>query len=139
MVQLGGGVTTEVDHTKIQLPGTYGGTITRPGPSYNAAYLRIRVRTVSYLPVNRCQAFISSLEKQSDPDQVFIYVDLPHPIPLQAEPFEVLPNIPRMIDFMKTSSKDSKFVRTGGWPNALARSFDEPATYRFTIAVTAMG
>jgi len=134
-----GGIVNAVDQTKIEMPGTYGGTIFRPGPSYNASCLRILIKTKSDVPVKRCQAFILSLEKQAQPDEAFIYVELPQRIPLQTGPFEVLPNIPYPVDFMKASDQNNKLVRTGEWPNVLARAFDDLATYRFTIAVNGDG
>jgi hypothetical protein len=134
-----GGLTSEVDKTEIHEPGTYGGIRVTPGPIFKAWYLRICVTATSNVSVKRCRAFILSLEKQANPHETFIYIHLPHPISLENEPFEVMPNIRHMVDFMKASERDNKFIRTGYWPNALADAFIDKATYRFTIAVNGDG
>ena len=136
-----GGITTEVDKTEIHMPGTFGGMRVTSGPSFNASYLRICVTATSNVSVKNCHAFILSLEKQAAPTETFLYIDLPHPMPLgeRDEPFEVMPKIPRMVDFMKVSEQDNKFIRTGYWSNALAGVFIDKATYRFTIAVNGDG
>ena len=61
------------------------------------------------------------------------------PLGERDEPFEVMPKIPRMVDFMKVSEQDNKFIRTGYWSHALAGVFIDKATYRFTIAVNGDG
>lgn len=133
------GIVVAVERTEIVQPGVYGGTRVTAGPSFSASYLRISVIATSAVAIKNCQAFILFLEKQTNPNETFIHINLPQPIALASEPFDVMPSIPRMVDFMKASEQDNKLTRTGYWPYALANCFSDTATYRFTIAVNGDG
>jgi hypothetical protein len=111
----------------------------KPTHEYRAHYLRIFVAATSKATVKNCRAFIVSLEKQLMPDTAFLIINLPQAIPLTENSFDVLPNIPCHVDFMKASEQDNRFCRTGYWPYVLERVFDEEGTYRFTFAVNGDG
>jgi hypothetical protein len=130
-----GGIVPAKERTELHSMGAYGGIRTVAGPEYNASYIRICVTATSEMSVKQCQAFIIALEKQNRPGEAFIHINLPEPARLETEPFEVFPNIPRMVDFLKASEHDNKLIRTGYWSHLLANVFDDEATYRFTIAV----
>jgi|ERR1019366_7074184 broad specificity polyphosphatase/5'/3'-nucleotidase SurE len=133
------GIVSAIERAPIVSTGIYGSARITEGQAFHALYIRICVNAASHVVVRNCQAFLLSLEKQQNPNETFIYINLPQPIQLTDKPFDVMPNIPRMVDFMKTSEQDNKFSRTGYWPNALENAFSDNATYRFTIAVNGDG
>jgi hypothetical protein len=46
-----------------------------------------------------------------------------------------VPEIPRYVDFARTSESDKKLRVIRNWPISLENAFDDEATYRFTIKV----
>src|ERR1019366_4576024 len=107
------GIVSAIERAPIVSTGIYGSARITEGQAFHALYIRICVNAASHVVVRNCQAFLLSLEKQQNPNETFIYINLPQP--------------------------NNKFSRTGYWPNALENAFSDNATYRFTIAVNGDG
>jgi hypothetical protein len=104
-----------------------------------ASYVRIRVEAALETTVRGCTAFLIGLEKRTPPSSQFIPIRLPQDVPLAGQPFDVFPRIRCIVDFLFCSSSDNKLRVAGAWPLGLRDTFDDVATYRFTIAVNAEG
>jgi len=112
-----------------------------------ASYVRVLVDTVAKTAVTDCVAFLKDkIEKRAPGGGPITEIPLPHRIALgvsnaigKIEPFSVYPELPHMLDFVKSSSHDNKLVVVGYWPFHLRDAFNDIAIYRFTIAVVAAG
>lgn len=106
--------------------------------SIEAIYLRLTVENESKSVIERCRAYVVALAKKPDGVAAFVPVALPQPIFLN-EPFDLYPEIPHMVDFVKSWDLTNEMYVTGAWPFALRKAFAGKGTYRFTIAVHAGG
>ena len=57
------------------------------------------------------------------------------------EPFNVYPNMPHTVDFLRTDERDNKLAASPGisWPYILEDVFHDKGTYKFTITVNGEG
>src|ERR1019366_7295757 len=83
------GIVSAIERAPIVSTGIYGSARITEGQAFHALYIRICVNAASHVVVRNCQAFLLSLEKQQNPNETFIYINLPHPIQLTDKPFDV--------------------------------------------------
>jgi hypothetical protein len=103
-------------------------------------YIRITIEAVSNVPIDGCEAYISSLEKRSNGEESFVNINLPQHIPLQNKPFSVKYGVPHEIDFAKTDPETGLTPSPNVlWPNVLAHALEEHAVYGFTFTVHGEG
>jgi len=108
------------------------------GLEFKATYLRFRVSTTTKKAVRECTAHLIGLSKKVQPSGKFATVDLPHVMGLSS-PFDVLPNAPRMIDFLRCDEPHNILYPTIPWPFHLENVFQDQGTYRFAFAVEGDG
>ena len=104
-----------------------------------AAYVRIRVDALSKTTIKGCFAFITALEKQPKGTTAFTHIALPQPIPLKGQQFDIIPEVPCMLDFLMSGEWDNRLVSPTYWPFILRDVFKDEATYRFTFIVNGDG
>jgi hypothetical protein len=104
-----------------------------------ATYIRIQADALSEVSVRGCTAFITKASRKIEGESSFRLLRLQYSVPLGANPFDVLPGIPKHIDFARTVEGDDQLHILGSWPNVLASELVLPAVYRFTLAVNEGG
>jgi len=126
-----------IDQTPVRVTQQDPGAVIATVREYMATFVRIRVDALSKTTVRECRAFLVRLEKIRETDNAFIPITLPHSLSLRDAPFDVLPEVTCVVDFLSCSASNNKLVLTGQSPLTLRDVFDDIATYRFTIAVNA--
>jgi hypothetical protein len=106
-----------------------------------ARYVRIQIDTVTKITVKDCVVGISALEKRIEGSAAFVPVVIPQLIFLREEPFQVYPNMPRMVDFLLANKSENKLSLANNipWPFILSKVFEDKGTYRFTFIVNGEG
>jgi hypothetical protein len=67
----------------------------------NAMYARIRVEAISIMPITRCHAFLTKLEREAPFGEYASELPLPHGIGLKhGQPFDIYPNVVTTVDFV---------------------------------------
>jgi hypothetical protein len=134
-----GGVGIQVALDRAVIPGPIPGTWTC-GAESKSSYVRIKAEALTKGTVGSCLAFIKDLERRENNGATITPIILPHRIALgDAKPFDVYPELPHMVDVVKSSESDNKLIVTGHWPFHLLDAFNTPAIYRLTIVVIAAG
>jgi len=100
------------------------------GPPFGTRYVRIQVDNLSATTIKDCVAGITKLEKRGKDTANFVSIDLPQTIFLLKEPFNVYPNMPHTVDFLRTDERDNKLAASPGisWPYILEKVFDDEGT-----------
>ena len=104
----------------------------------NGTYARVRIETATKGIVKDCVAFVSKIEKKNNSSKKFEPIELPDPFLLTANPIIVYSNIPTFITFFQVG-EDNVPQLPPPWPLKLQGAFNEAASYRFTISVSAGG
>jgi len=104
-----------------------------------SSYVRIRIDALSKTTVHGCSAFIIALEKRLKTAAAFTPISLPEPVSLREQQFDVVPQVPSMVDFLMSGEWDNKLVPVSYWPFILRDAFNDQAIYRFTFVVNGNG
>jgi hypothetical protein len=100
-----------------------------------ATYVRVTLTSRSQKTVKGCAAFVTKLEKRSDPKGSFFEFPLRGALPLTQVPIDVFPTVPATVDFLKVGLFDNQLGWTVPAPFRLDGALDEIGTYRFKIAI----
>ena len=111
------------------------------GPPFRTRYVRIEITNLSAVTIRSCVAGITKVEKRRHGDAAFIDHKLPQTVFLRTEPFDVYPDMPCTVDFLRTDERENKLGVSPGisWPYILEDVFHDKGTYKFTITVNGEG
>jgi hypothetical protein len=111
------------------------------GPPFKTRYCRIQIDNLSGATIKNCVAGITALEKRRKTETDFVRINLPQTVFLRNEPFDVYPNMPCTVDFLRTDERVNKLAVSPGisWPYILENVFDDKGAYRFTVTVNGEG
>jgi hypothetical protein len=100
-----------------------------------ATYVRVTLTSRSQKTVKGCVAFVTKLEKRSNPKGSFMEFPLRGALPLTQVPIDVFPRVPATVDFLKVGLSDNQLGWTVPAPFRLDGALDDIATYRFKIEI----
>lgn len=100
------------------------------GPPFQTRYVRIEIDNLSPTTIKNCVAGITRLEKRRPEEPNFVGIDLPQTIFLRNEPFDVYPNMPCTVDFLRTDERENKLAVPPGisWPYIFENAFEDIGT-----------
>jgi hypothetical protein len=123
-------VNKSISHTTISALGTP----IHHEKQTHSKYFRLWLDATEPATVTNCEVYLIALEFRPSPDQAFVHIPVPQPLPLTKEKFDVKPGLRRPVDFLM-SDEEGYFGHSPDvyWPFAMDDAINISGTYRFTF------